>query len=185
MIVHGVKEEKKKYIFYDIETTGLNPIVNKVIGFAWADNNGRCDGVVSDDENYILKKIVEVFYDSDGATFVGFNNRRFDDNFVIVRMIKNGFSEENIRLFKRQKRVDLMNVVMRIICSSRFIGLSKSCELFGVEHDGKDTGRDVINYYIKGEYEKIYQHNIDDVRATRRLFNKLIESGYGVMMNDW
>ncbi|TDT60962.1 ribonuclease H-like domain-containing protein [Fonticella tunisiensis] len=163
--------ENRKIIYFDIETTGLNPEFSKIIllGASYVENNKYiveqffADRL--DEEELILKDFIKVLERFDMV--VTYNGKNFDVPFV------------NKRIEKYSIGYSIMHEHLDLICHIRpnkqILGLT-SCSLKSVEkylnirrNDTIDGGESINLYYqylrtgdstIK---EKILLHNFEDV----------------------
>ncbi|NOZ83034.1 MAG: hypothetical protein GXN98_04390 [Euryarchaeota archaeon] len=158
-------------MFYDIETTGLEPRIDRIISVAFMDIDGRLLAYACDaDEKSILEIIALTFMRYRHATFVGWNNKKFDDNFILIRMNEHELPNECREAVQHAKKCDLMieEWVYRG-GKGRYHKLYEVCRRYNVSPP-KGKGRNMPKYYKNGEWSKIFRHNLEDVAALRELY---------------
>ena len=159
-------------VMFDIETTGLTPFQNMVtiIGMKkdglikqwklWEENN---------EADMIICAIGEI--NKINESIVGYNNLKFDVPFMLERLrILSKWREEFYEIY-RKKWFDLYQYL-----GNDYRSMVSWLERAGIEREYPDLdGRDMPIFYKEGQYEKIVQHNIDDLNTSENLFNYLKE----------
>jgi hypothetical protein len=134
---------------------------------------------ISGTERQILQKFWE-FFDSD-SRFITFNGRQFDGPFLMIRSAVNGVTPKRDLVGYRYGFV--LNCDLRealtfngTVNSRQFkFNLDLACKAFGVETskgEGLD-GRSVEAWYRAGRHREIADYCLDDVRATKELYEKI------------
>lgn len=131
------------------------------------------------DEKTILKSFWKQLrrYDS----FVTFNGRMFDGPFVMIRsMINRVKVERNLVPYRYSaaEHVDLADQLSFYGCLSRKFPLHMWCQAFGIQSPKGSgvSGLDVKDLFYQGQYERIARYCLDDVLATKKLYNIWKES---------
>src|SRR3989339_1694868 len=94
-------------ICFDIETTGLNPIKDRITAIG-VKNGFGADALIDEDEKYILENFWEmVRHKGPYLRLVGFNCLSFDMPFIMIRSFKHGVKVVNVK----GKVVDLREVL--------------------------------------------------------------------------
>src|SRR5438067_1533168 len=129
------------------------------------------------------KQILEKFWDwfESDSRFITFNGRQFDGPFLMIRSAIHGLTPKRDLVGQRYElhpNCDLREVL-------NFYGtpnprqykfnLDLACKAFGVETskgEGLD-GRSVETWYRAGRHREIAEYCLDDVRATKELYEKI------------
>jgi predicted PolB exonuclease-like 3'-5' exonuclease len=134
---------------------------------------------MSGTEKQILEKFWE-FFDSD-SRFISFNGRQFDGPFLMIRSAVNGVTPKRDLVGYRygfHPNCDLREALNFFGTTSprQFkFNLDLACKVFGVETskgEGLD-GRSVETWYRAGRHREIADYCLDDVRATKELYEKV------------
>lgn len=140
------------------------------------------DGVrtyISGTERQILQKFWE-FFEND-SRFISFNGRQFDGPFLMIRSAVNGIIPKRDLVGYRygfHPNCDLreaLNFFGTVNARQFKFNLDLACKAFGVETskgEGLD-GRSVEAWYRAGRHREIAEYCLDDVRATKELYEKL------------
>lgn len=196
--------EKYEPVFFDIETTGLNPMAQE-----WWDNEthgarvtaigiGTVDGwrdttdpedcdidvkVLTDESEYRLlnvarerlKEVEAEIFDNGGEAFlVGHNSRQFDHPYLGARYAR-------LRLDGRAwndilKRLDTMRALGKNWNEvGRFPKEDDVLDVLGIESDDPYTGADMPNAYAERNWDAIKTHVRHDVNDMAKLFVVLSE----------
>jgi uncharacterized protein YprB with RNaseH-like and TPR domain len=171
------KPTSKRFLYWDLETTGLDPTKNSLL----------CANVTSgagdkmtlsrlnfpDDESDVGLAVAVRSTLEFGATIAGYNSKGFDLPFLNERLRRAGQ-----RPLKIKKHVDIMLMVPRswpkrsLDYVSRRLGLQ--------DETAKKTPFDETTWYkaSRGDVEAmdyIVSHNVDDVELTRRVYLRFLE----------
>jgi DNA polymerase III epsilon subunit-like protein len=140
------------------------------------------DGVrtyISGTERQILQKFWE-FFEND-SRFISFNGRQFDGPFLMIRSAVNGIVPKRDLVGYRygfHPNCDLreaLNFFGTVNARQFKFNLDLACKAFDVETskgEGLD-GRSVETWYRAGRHREIADYCLDDVRATKELYEKL------------
>jgi len=140
------------------------------------------DGVrtfISGTERQILQKFWE-FFEND-SRFISFNGRQFDGPFLMIRSAVNGIVPKRDLVGYRygfHPNCDLreaLNFFGTVNARQFKFNLDLACKAFGVETskgEGLD-GRSVETWYRAGRHREIAEYCLDDVRATKELYERL------------
>jgi DNA polymerase III epsilon subunit-like protein len=134
---------------------------------------------ISGTERQILQKFWE-FFEND-SRFITFNGRQFDGPFLMIRSAVNGVIPKRDLVGYRygfHPNCDLreaLNFFGTVNARQFKFNLDLACKAFGVETskgEGID-GRSVEAWYRAGRHREIADYCLDDVRATKELYEKL------------
>lgn len=156
-------------VFFDIETTGLNPIEDQVSIIGLKTNSEtrlwRCwEG---DEQTAIKGAVTEIKGTS--TTIVGFNNLKFDVPFIVKRL--EGFGHPSLDLWPlySKKWFDLYQYLGDDFRSQKY-WLEKA----GIKDEHPElSGRDMPSLFRNKEYQKIEQHLVSDLNTSEALFRYL------------
>jgi uncharacterized protein YprB with RNaseH-like and TPR domain len=124
-------------------------------------------------EKKMLHEFWEYISQIDKPNLVGFNSSSFDIPYIIHRSIVRA---EKIPKFYT---LDLRKTVNSFFISyeSKVKGnLAYWSNVLGIKQS-TDSGMMMISYFLRGEYEKIKEHNIEDIKITYELFKRCKEVG--------
>ena len=134
---------------------------------------------ISGTERQILQKFWE-FFEND-SRFITFNGRQFDGPFLMIRSAVNGVIPKRDLVGYRygfHPNCDLreaLNFFGTVNARQFKFNLDLACKTFGVETskgEGLD-GRSVEAWYRAGRHREIAEYCLDDVRATKELYEKI------------
>ncbi len=153
---------------FDIETTGLDPFNDRVIGIGL--KSGSFEKiVVSENEEEILKWFWETMRNFKIELLIGWNIVRFDLWFIMIRCIKH-----EIKIGNSFRTLDLMNVLFPN--GQRWKRLEDVSETFLGERKSR-SGQMIQEAFLKKEFDKIKEYLLNDVVLVLKLYEKLRKSG--------
>jgi uncharacterized protein YprB with RNaseH-like and TPR domain len=161
-------------VIFDIETTGLDPYKHQVvlIGFK---KNGKIKQLklwkIKDEAKMILEAIKELEnLDKFNDTIIGYNNLKFDVPFMLERLkILGRMKPEFWSLIHNKKWFDLYQFL-----GNSYRALNSWLNKLGIKKKYPElSGGQMPEYFNKKDYEKIENHNIDDLNSSEELFHKL------------
>lgn len=189
----------KKYtpIFWDIETTGTNPIAEEwhngemydaritAVGIGWLEEEWRrketeikTDVIWDEDEYNLLKgvrrnfkqKIKEIEYGGNEAFIVSYNGRKFDHPYIASRYAR--YRQRQDYLNNNIKRLDMMRLASKEEYGNSKFSVSQDeyAEKLGIEVEDETTGKDMPEYYENKEWKKIEYHCREDIKVMVKIF---------------
>src|SRR5262245_31745568 len=137
---------------------------------------------ISGSEKQILQKFWD-FFEND-SRFITFNGRQFDGPFLMIRSAVNGVIPRRDLVGYRygfHPNCDLreaLNFFGTVNARQFKFNLDLACKTFGVETSKREglDGRSVEAWYRAGRHREIAEYCLDDVRATKELYEKLAPS---------
>jgi len=134
---------------------------------------------ISGTERQILQKFWE-FFEND-SRFITFNGRQFDGPFLMIRSAVNAVIPKRDLVGYRygfHPNCDLreaLNFFGTVNARQFKFNLDLACKAFGVETSKAEgiDGRSVEAWYRAGRHREIADYCLDDVRATKELYEKL------------
>lgn len=156
-------------IIFDIETTGLDPLRDKVITVQLKHDNEIVVWKIWEerDEAILMEKFIDYIRNLD-KKIVGYNISRFDVNFILIRLLINGkLTDEIQKIFKNKKWVDLTEF------QRNNHGMENWLKELKITRQSNVVGRHVPTLYELGQYDKIEEHAIDDLLVCERVIKKL------------
>ena len=155
-----------RYVFLDTETTGLSPLVHRIV----------CIGHVVGDKEHVFmdrdeKKVLTIFLDliSVDDVLVGYN-LRFDVGFLTLRCIKHKIDPKKLL---GCTQIDLMEKVKMYIGGRYAPPLEKVALFLELNQEETVGGESVPELWDAGEYEPIKRHCLSDVRLAKQIFERL------------
>ncbi|HEY8133409.1 MAG TPA: ribonuclease H-like domain-containing protein [Thermoanaerobaculia bacterium] len=137
---------------------------------------------ISGTEKQILEKFWE-WFDND-SRFISFNGRQFDGPFLMIRSAVNGVIPKRDLVgyrYQMHPNCDLreaLNFFGTANSRQMKFNLDLACKAFGIatsKSEGVD-GRSVESWYRDGRHREIADYCLEDVRATRELYEKIAPS---------
>lgn len=169
-------------MFFDIETTGLDYRVHKLISIQLKIGNNPPEIFASweSDEITIIEKLLVRFQSiQEFSICVGFNSLTFDIPFIVSRSVnlKALFPSEAFRIFyNKLAHTDLKHLLIpnNNWC---FTGLSwdRVLEVYGFPPK-KGSGKQVPLWFSQGEYDKIIDYVISEIEFMPNIY-WMIRSG--------
>jgi predicted PolB exonuclease-like 3'-5' exonuclease len=137
---------------------------------------------ISGTEKQILERFWE-WFDND-SRFISFNGRQFDGPFLMIRSAVNGVTPKRDLVgyrYQMHPNCDLreaLNFFGTANSRQMKFNLDLACKAFGIatsKSEGVD-GRSVESWYRDGLHREIADYCLEDVRATRELYEKIAPS---------
>jgi uncharacterized protein YprB with RNaseH-like and TPR domain len=163
-------------VVFDIETLGLDAFQHQIvlIGMKVEGKIKQCMLWEEKDELTMISKCLKIFERIHlFETIVGYNNLKFDVPFLATRLTVHGKWSANLwqLLYRDRKWFDLYQFL-----GNDFRRMSFWLEKLGIKKEYEDImGRDIPRFYSEKKYEKIVQHNKDDLETSEKLYWKLRE----------
>ena len=155
---------------FDIETTGLKPHESKVT-LIGRKREGRIKQWrlwrIKDEAKMIIQAIEDIM--DVNETIVGYNNLKFDVPFMMERLRILGKYKPEYYEIHYKSWFDLYQYL-----GNDYRSLKSWLGRAGIDRDYPELdGRNMPLAYDKGDYEKIEQHNKDDLNTSEKLFKYL------------
>ncbi len=162
-------------MIFDLETTGLNPMDDKIVSVAFILKNGmrKCITLNKDvdTEEELLRKFMKHLREE--SEIIGFNIDSFDIPFLIKRCLINNIPvPEYFNNYKQKDLRKLANGFWYSYDKETSGKLNDWAEILGIDVETHNGG-EIPRLYRKGEYEKIAEHNKEDVKITQKLWERL------------
>jgi uncharacterized protein YprB with RNaseH-like and TPR domain len=157
-------------IAFDIETTGLNPHERKVtlVGMKTGGEIRQWKlWEIGDEAKMILTAIEELLRTNE--TIIGYNNLKFDVPFVIERLKVLGVYRPEFWGIYSKSWFDLYQYL-----GNDYRSLASWLQRASIERKYADLkGRDMPTFFESKDYDKIVNHNLDDLNTSEELFRFL------------
>lgn len=156
-------------IIFDIETTGLNPMRDKVltVQLKHGDKIAIWKLWEENDETKVIENFFNYIKKSD-EKIVGYNISRFDINFLLTRLLINNKLTDEIQKIVREKEwVELTEF------QKNNHGLDNWTKELSISRKSPVTGRHTLTLYELKQYDKIVDHAIDDLLVCEEIIKKL------------
>ena len=161
-----------KAIIVDIETTGLNPLTERITCIG-AKINGSFFIRSNEDEKGMLSDFWEYVRNSEVNKLVGWNINEFDWKWLKIRSLINGVKIS--KYFSRKDRIDLM----LILKTDRWQKLDTYAKLL---LNREKTHDNPIELWKNKEIDKLSEYNRNDVELTYDIFQRCLN--YGIIKDD-
>jgi len=153
-----------KPVFLDIETTGLYPIVHRIVCIACIREVEKV-AIIDRDERRLLTEFLEFI--QTGNTMIGFN-LNFDYGFLVMRCMKYGLDPSRLISLER---IDLLRPVKNLLLGKR-VSLEALAAYFHIGYK-QTSGKEIPELWEAGNHEMIREHCLVDVDLTAQLFECL------------
>lgn len=155
-------------IIFDIETTGLNPALDRIIVIGYKVDEQPIK-IIEGNEKDILQNFFKIVRSQKSVYLIGFVIS-FDINFIRIRAILNNIKPIN---FNTIQNIDLRKV---LIGDSRLHGkLGDYGKALGIEKHNGINGELVPILFQEGKIDLIKKYCETDVKITSMLYNRLKE----------
>lgn len=161
-------------VIFDIETTGLEPIVDRVICISVMDIDSKVVFTFIDLDE---KKVLTDFWNfvKSNKMLYGFNTDCFDTPFIHVRSLINDVKVEDV--YMSDLRSVLYSYHRNAENKFKKGRLADFARHFGMEVK-TSNGLEVISNWQKGDLESIKAHCEEDIFITHVLFKRMKEKGF-------
>jgi len=151
----------------------LSPITGKIIGIGWSVGE-KITSLVSEDEKLLLASFWNmVRSQTEPFRLVGFNNKRFDIHFLLVRSL-----HHNVQTVPLSNRtvIDIRDHLTFFQSYMKKGTLHDYALLIGCagKHD-ELTGEDIPRLWAEGKKTAIEQYLHQDIVVTKQLFEKCVQ----------
>ena len=186
-----------KYIFFDIETTGLDRFSDRIICYCILDEEdklyvdtvktSRVDNKAEEEILLSLHKNLEHLLRFPQIRVFTFNGEYFDLPFVKCRALHHFFCgsglDEFAKLYEminvlQSKNIDYMRLIEADFLAPYWDrkntwSLDKLAKFVGVDHRSELDGSKVNQLLVEGKIKQIEEHCIDDVKALKSIHKNL------------
>ena len=161
-------------IIFDIETTGLNAMTDKITCISFKKDEDRIISFCGDMEKEILQNFWFVIRNNPGCNLIGSNSDGFDIPFIVKRSIIN-----RVHICKLFNNVDLRKEANSFGFSYNKYekgSLDDWGKILGFESKFTNGG-EVAQLGKEGNYEEVRKHCEYDIEISKVLFDRLREVG--------
>ena len=166
-----IDPDMPRAVFFDIETTSLNPLDGVITSIAWLDNytGEMFSSINKGDEKDAIKPFIDYILKNKILSLIGFNSSKFDIPYL----------EERCRLqrirFPKERLInqDVMSIANKLFISG---SLDSIAEQLGVER--KLEVDNPVTLWKEGKYDILLEYNIQDVQVTKQIYDKLDISNF-------
>lgn len=155
------------YRYYDIETTSLEPgegIVTSVV-FIDKDENTRVFLNDDGDERKLLMNIAKYLKKEKVLSLIGFNSKKFDDEYLSYRMRVNDVKYEPIM----NSNIDIMLMANKLFISGSLASMAKQLGVI----EKIELEDNPVKLFYDGDFDTLVEYNIRDVEVTKAISEKL------------
>jgi len=158
-------------IVIDIETTGLDPFVHRIIGVGvYNVASKKVDVIFSKDEAELIRKFWEYYMRA--TTVIGYNIKKFDLHFVAIRSLKHG-----IELPVVPKRVIDLLEILSFNEYKKMKRLTTVANFLGIEIKDRDASQ-IPSLWEEGKIEELEEYLKKDLEITANIYKKMKDVGF-------
>jgi uncharacterized protein YprB with RNaseH-like and TPR domain len=159
----------KKYLVFDVETTGLRGVESKITCICAKDNEGDWFKGAGEDEAKIVNDFLDWLNKKEFNLFVSANGKDFDIPFLMIRgaYFCNILPEKFYKFTK--EHFDIINDI-----TSYRISLDNLARILGFNLK-TGNGLKAIQLYNEGKYSELVNYCMNDVILTEKVYLKLLE----------
>lgn len=155
-----------KHLYYDIETTSLEPNQGIITSIVFIDENDNIKTFINDDnEKKMLNDVKNYLASNNIMSLIGFNSKEFDDDYLAYRMRVNGVSYNPIM----SSNIDVMKMCNKLFVKGSLASIAK--QLGVIEKIELETNP--IKLYYDGDFDILLEYNIRDVEVTKAITEKM------------
>ena len=181
-IAEKINQAKEEFNINLIKQMSLDPCYCQIVSMSYQRLDSELNeidtnvmGVHGNEDSSLLEIFNAIWNRSD--VLVGWNIKDFDIPVIRMRQIKNGClnpmfhipSYSKIRNpYSNELCIDLMNEF-----SDKMMSLDKAAKIL-LGKSKSDSGSDIYTYWKNKEFDKIVNHNKEDVSLTTEIFKKLM-----------
>ena len=159
-----------RHIVFDIETTGLNPLKDRITCICTkTDDGGECK-FAGDQEKTILTDFLYLFKKDHYVSLISANGRDFDLPFIFIRCLINGINyDDELKKLNDIVHFDVINDI-----TDRRISLNNLARLYGFNVK-TGNGLRAIELWKQQKYTELLDYCMDDVKLTENVYKKYLE----------
>jgi len=162
----------KNYFVVDVETTGLNPMENRIVAIGITDGKENTI-IMYEDEKQTLSEFWDYLNEKKADVLVGFNFD-FDWQFLKLRSLKHRIKIKHFQKYK--ERYDLRQI-LNPDKYKKGTKLSDYLHFLDIPNGDKYDGSMIPEFWENKEYEKISEHLLKDIVSEYELFKIMKECG--------
>jgi uncharacterized protein YprB with RNaseH-like and TPR domain len=161
--------------YFDIETTGLNPFVHRILTIQLKSRTQIAIWKLweeKDEMKLIAKFLHHLRFIGKFDPIYGYNCLKFDIPFIMSRLACMGsMNSEIYQVLYDKNWKDLYQYL-----GGNYISMTKWLKLFNIERRCAVSGADVPNLFEQGGFAEIEEHALEDVDLCEELVQKLHEN---------
>jgi len=175
--------EKESVIDEAYRKTALDALRGEICSIAWAIG----DGEIEHCGNYDGKQeadLLRFFFDNvligmkvgihpEKPYFIGHNIAGFDLKFIWQRAVILGVKPSFELPFGGRHRANYFCTMQEWAGFNKFVKMDNLAKAFGIEGKGDMDGSKVWDTWKEGDYAKVCEYNVDDVRMTREVYKRM------------
>ena len=163
--------QNKRYIVFDIETTGLNPLDSRItcICARTKDSEAVYQGCHTNEKGLISDFIKWLRKENDGL-LISANGKEFDLTFIFMRAFIKGLSFRNMKFILKFEHFDIIKDI-----TDKKISLNNLARLYGFKLKSGD-GVNAIKLFEDIKLEELMEYCMNDVKLTEQVYLKYLET---------
>lgn len=159
----------KKELVFDIETTGLNPLHERITCICAKVNGGNEYRGSHTNEKGLIKDFLNFLISEKADILISANGKDFDLPFIFTRAYISGIGIEEIDYLKNVEHFDIINDI-----TDRKISLNNLARIYGFQLKS-GNGFDAIKLFNEMKLDELMNYCMDDVLLTEKIYLKYNE----------
>ena len=159
--------EFPKHVYYDIETTSLEPEDGVLTNIVFIDADNDVKVFTNDDgnEKRMLEDVAHYLRKNRIISLIGFNSKKFDDEYLRYRMNINQVEYNPIM----SCNIDIMLMCNKLFVSGSLASIAKQLGVI----EKIELESNPVRLFYDGDFDTLIEYNIRDVEVTKAISEKM------------
>lgn len=155
------------YLYYDIETTSLDPKDGIITSIVFIDKNNNIKTFINEDGNEMnmLQNVTDFLLKNNIMSLIGFNSKKFDDEYLRYRMNINQIKYNPIM----NCNIDIMQMCNKLFINGSLASIAKQLGVI----EKIELENNPIKLFYNGDFDTLIEYNIRDVEVTKAIAEKM------------
>lgn len=159
--------EFPRHVYYDIETTSLDPADGVLTNIVFIDADDDVKVFTNDDgnEKKMLEDVADYLRKNRIISLIGFNSKKFDDEYLRYRMNINQVEYNPIM----SCNIDIMLMCNKLFVSGSLASIAKQLGVI----EKIELESNPVRLFYDGDFDTLIEYNIRDVEVTKAISEKM------------